>query len=66
VWYTLRKVAVAMLAPFDRPDAAMAANLPGHHNRPRDRALIAMVVRRNQPIISLDPVFRRYGVRSLW
>ncbi|MCX7371117.1 MAG: hypothetical protein NTW56_01530 [Alphaproteobacteria bacterium] len=55
-----------MLAPFDRQDAVMAANLPGHHNRPRDRALIAMVVRRNQPIISLDPVFRRYGVRSLW
>lgn len=53
-------------APFDWQDAAMAADLPDHHKDPWDRALIAIALRRNWRIISLDPVFRRYGVRTLW
>ena len=55
-----------VLAPFDWQDAAMAASLPDHHRDPWDRALIAIALRRNLAIITLDPVFRRYGVRTLW
>lgn len=53
-------------AAFDWYDAAMAASLPDHHRDPWDRALIAVALRRNLAIITLDPVFRRYGVRTLW
>lgn len=53
-------------APFDWQDAAMAADLPDHHKDPWDRALIDIALRRNWRIISLDPAFRRYGVRTLW
>jgi len=54
------------LAPFDWQDGALAASLPDHHRDPWDRVLIAIALRRNLRIITLDPVFRRYGVRTLW
>jgi PIN domain nuclease of toxin-antitoxin system len=53
-------------APFDWQDASLAASLPDHHRDPWDRALIAIALRRNLSVITLDPVFRRYGVRTLW
>ncbi len=55
-----------VLAPFEWQDAAMAASLPDHHRDPWDRALVAIALRRNLAVITLDPVFRRYGVRTLW
>ena len=51
---------------FDWSDAAMAAWLPDHHRDPWDRALIAIALRHNLAVITLNPVFRRYGVRTLW
>ena len=53
-------------APFDWQDAALSASLPDHHRDPCARALIAIALRRNLVVITLDPVFRRYGVRTLW
>ena len=55
-----------LIAPFDWQDAATAATLPDHHRDPWDRALIAIALRRNLAIITLDPIFRLYGVRTLW
>lgn len=52
--------------PVTVDDAARAGALPGPHRDPFDRMLIAQAMARNLVIVSVDPVFDRYGVRRLW
>jgi PIN domain nuclease of toxin-antitoxin system len=40
--------------------------LPMHHRDPFDRMLIAQCVEENWPIITSDPVFKKYPVRVIW
>jgi PIN domain nuclease of toxin-antitoxin system len=40
--------------------------LPFHHHDPFDRLLAAQCLAERLPIVSADPVFRRYGVRRVW
>jgi len=54
------------LLPIDWEDAALAAALPDHHKDPMDRFLIAAALRRDWPVITVDAIFRAYGVRTLW
>lgn len=54
------------VAEFGWEDAGLAARLPEHHRDPMDRLLIAMALRQDRPIITMDSVFRSYGVRTLW
>ena len=52
--------------PITVDDAVRAGQLPGHHNDPFDRMLIAQALARNIPLVSNERVFDRYGVRRLW
>jgi len=40
--------------------------LAQHHGDPFDRLLIAQAIEENLPIVSADPVFRKYGVKRVW
>lgn len=40
--------------------------LAAHHGDPFDRLLIAQALEEKLPIITADPVFRKYGVKRIW
>jgi len=41
--------------------------LPMHHHRdPFDRVLIAQCMEEDWPIITSDPVFKKYPIRIIW
>jgi len=42
------------------------AALPFHHRDPFDRLLAAQALSEGLPIVSADPIFRRYGVKRVW
>jgi PIN domain nuclease of toxin-antitoxin system len=42
------------------------ASLPWHHRDPFDRLLAAQALDERLPIVSADPVFRKYGVKRRW
>jgi PIN domain nuclease of toxin-antitoxin system len=46
--------------------ALAAGRLPGPHRDPFDRMLIAQAKQLDVSIITIDPVFRDYGVTVLW
>jgi PIN domain nuclease of toxin-antitoxin system len=37
-----------------------------HHGDPFDRLLAAQALEEHLPIISVDPIFRRYGLKRIW
>ncbi len=41
-------------------------NLPKHHRDPFDRFLIAQALEEKLPVVTADPVFRKYGVKRIW
>jgi PIN domain nuclease of toxin-antitoxin system len=41
-------------------------NLPMHHRDPFDRLLIAQALEEKMPVVTADPVFRKYGVKRIW
>jgi len=47
-------------------DAERAGRLPGPHRDPFDRMLAAQALARELPVVSIDPVFDRFGVSRLW
>ncbi len=47
-------------------DAARAGMLPGPHQDPFDRMLIAQAQAYNLVLISNESLFDRYGIRRLW
>ena len=40
--------------------------LEAHHGDPFDRLLIAQALEEEIPIVTADPVFRKYGVKRIW
>jgi len=40
--------------------------LAAHHGDPFDRLLIAQALEEKLPVVSADPVFRKYGVKRIW
>jgi PIN domain nuclease of toxin-antitoxin system len=46
--------------------AQVAGALPGPHRDPFDRMLIAQATLLTIPVVTVDPVFRDYGVTVLW
>ena len=52
--------------PITVPHAIAAGALPGPHNDPFDRMLVAQSLAERLPIVSIDPVFRDYGARVIW
>ena len=51
---------------IDFRHAARVAALPFHHRDPFDRLLAAQALEERCPIVSADPIFRRYGVKRIW
>ena len=50
-----------------RMEHALAAGaLPGPHRDPFDRMLIAQSRIESMPVVTIDPVFRDYGVNVIW
>ena len=43
-----------------------SAALPLLHNDPFDRLLAAQSKTENLSLVSLDPIFKKYGVKTLW
>ena len=52
--------------PIGVADAERAGRLPGPHRDPFDRMLAAQALAREFPVVSVDPVFDRFGVIRLW
>lgn len=46
--------------------ALAAGALPGPHRDPFDRMLIAQARNEDLAVVTVDPVFRDYGVRVIW
>lgn len=40
--------------------------LGAHHGDPFDRLLIAQALEEKLPVVTADPVFRKYGVKRIW
>jgi PIN domain nuclease of toxin-antitoxin system len=54
------------LLPIEFAHVARVARLPFYHRDPFDRLLAAQGVIDDLPVVSADPIFRRYGVKRLW
>jgi PIN domain nuclease of toxin-antitoxin system len=54
------------LLPIALEHTAAVAALPFHHRDPFDRLIAAQALDEELPIVSSDPVFRRYGVKRIW
>ncbi len=54
------------MLPVDWHHAAAVERLPRHHRDPFDRLIAAQALAEKLPLVSSDPVFRRYGVRVVW
>ena len=52
--------------PISVADAERAGRLPGPHQDPFDRMLIAQALIRDLTIVSVDAAFAPYGVNRLW
>jgi PIN domain nuclease of toxin-antitoxin system len=66
--YVLRKLAengIEML-PISIDHLLALEGLPMHHRDPFDRMLIAQSMEEGWPIITADPVFKRYPIRVIW
>src|SRR5579883_251168 len=60
------KVARFTILPISLDHALAAGRLRGPHKDPFDRMLIAQAEIEHLEVVSIDPVFRRYGVAVLW
>ena len=54
------------LLPIELEDAVCAGELPLHHKDPFDRQIIAQAMRQKLAAVTPDPLFRPYGVRTIW
>jgi PIN domain nuclease of toxin-antitoxin system len=46
--------------------AGRVESLEPHHGDPFDRLLVAQALEEELPMVSADPVFRKYGVKRIW
>ena len=52
--------------PLTFPHAIRAVSLPGPHQDPFDRMLIAQAQLEHVPLVSNETVFEVYGIRRIW
>ena len=63
--YYLRQARFLEL-PISVEHSLHAGTLPGPHRDPFDRMLIAQSFSTGYPVVTVDPVFRDYGVKTVW
>ncbi|MGD9510770.1 MAG: hypothetical protein AB7I59_20325 [Geminicoccaceae bacterium] len=61
----IRRAALPVVA-ISLDHAIAAAALPGPHRDPWDRLLMAQARLEEPTLVSVDPVFREYGMATLW
>jgi PIN domain nuclease of toxin-antitoxin system len=54
------------LLPIELDHAASVTTLPFHHRDPFDRLLAAQSLYEALPIVSADPIFRKYKIKRIW
>lgn len=54
------------LLPINVEYADVQAGLPRHHGDPFDRLIAAQTQVEDVPLVSVDAVFDRYGVKRIW
>lgn len=54
------------ILPIEWRHAAKVADLPLHHKDPFDRLIAAQALVENLPLVSRDPIFKKYGVKLIW
>jgi PIN domain nuclease of toxin-antitoxin system len=54
------------LLPIELDHAASVATLPFHHRDPFDRLLAAQALYEPLPIVSADPIFKKYTIKRIW
>jgi PIN domain nuclease of toxin-antitoxin system len=66
--YVLSKLAENRIKPLPISFDHLLAleRLPAHHRDPFDRMLIAQSVEEDWPIITADPMFKKYPVQVIW
>jgi len=52
--------------PITLEHALLAGSLPGPHKGPFDRMLIAQSRMEGLPVVTRDPAFASYGVKTIW
>jgi PIN domain nuclease of toxin-antitoxin system len=52
--------------PIEMRHATRVARLPFYHRDPFNRLLAAQALEEDLAIVSMDPVFKRYGVTRIW
>jgi PIN domain nuclease of toxin-antitoxin system len=52
-------------APVTAVDGERAGSLDPHHRDPFDRMLVAQAARLDAAVVTRDPVFERYGTRTI-
>ena len=52
--------------PISIEHSLRAGALPGPHRDPFDRMMIAQSFSTGYPVVTIDPVFRDYGARTIW
>jgi PIN domain nuclease of toxin-antitoxin system len=67
VTYVPSRVAALGVQPIaiEHAHALRAIELPPHHRDPFDRLLVAQAQLEDLPILTADPVFRRYDVETI-
>jgi PIN domain nuclease of toxin-antitoxin system len=54
------------LLPITFGELTQVEALPFHHRDPFDRMIAAQALERDLAIVSVDPVFERYGLKRVW
>jgi PIN domain nuclease of toxin-antitoxin system len=66
VEFALQDLRIDVL-PFDASHGLEMFTLPMHHRDPFDRMILATAMAEKLPVVTGDPVFRRYaGVKIIW
>lgn len=52
--------------PISIEQSLRAGTLPGPHRDPFDRMLMAQALITGYPLVTLDPIFNEYGIRTIW
>ena len=52
--------------PITLEHARLAGAMPGRHRDPFDRMLAAQAQIEDMPLVTADPAFRAFGIRTLW
>jgi PIN domain nuclease of toxin-antitoxin system len=61
----LQRASITIL-PLTLDHAIAAASLPGPHRDPWDRVIMAQAIAENLTVVTVDRVFRDYGVPVFW